>query len=96
MGSYLTKNQVDRLKFITSRITIPKITVFLDRDEAGKNGTTKAISLLKDSGLVAEPIDWNQSFDKSNGSSVSMSGTICDPGDMSAPQIKWLRKQGKI
>ena len=96
MGSCLTKEQVDRLKFITSCMDIPQITVFLDRDEAGKNGTAKAIGLLKNSGLMAEPFDWNQRFNKSDGSSVSIPNTICDPGDMSVAQIKWLRTQGKI
>ncbi|UCF85472.1 MAG: IS21 family transposase [Desulfobacteraceae bacterium] len=96
MGSCLTEKQVDRLKFITSRIAIPKITIFLDRDEAGKNGSAKAIFLLKSSGFVVEPFDWNQSFEKIDGSLVTISDTICDPGDMSAHQIKWLRKQGKI
>ena len=96
MGSCLTEKQVDRLKFITSRIAIPKITVFLDRDEAGKNGTAKAIFLLKNSGFEVEPFNWNQNSKKTNGSPVTISDTICDPGDMSAHQIRWLRTQGKI
>lgn len=96
MGSCLTEKQADRLKFITSRIAIPKITVFFDRDEAGKTGTAKAILLLKNSGFATEPFDWNQNFKKINGSPVTISDKICDPGDMSSPQIKWLRKQGKI
>jgi transposase len=96
MGSFITEKQMDRLKFITSRIAIPKITVFLDKDEAGINGTAKAIGLLKNSGFVAETFDWNQTFYKSNGAPASIPDTICDPGDMSVAQIKWLRKQGKI
>ena len=35
MGSHMTEEQMARVKFISSRVPIPKITVFLDRDEAG-------------------------------------------------------------
>jgi hypothetical protein len=96
MGSCLTERQVDRLKFITGRVAVPKITVFLDRDEAGQNGTAKAIRLLEKNGFVAEPFDWNRSIGNSNDSLISISDTICDPGDMSSHQIKWLRNQGRI
>lgn len=96
MGSHLTDKQVERLKFIASRITIPRITVFLDRDEAGKGGTAKAALLLMSNGFRSEPFDWNQVFANQDGSVTVIPGTICDPGDMSAHQIKWLRKQGKI
>ena len=41
MGAHMTEQQVGRVKFISSRIPIPKITVFLDRDEAGMIGTQK-------------------------------------------------------
>ena len=81
MGSLLTPKQVDRLKFIHSRIGIPKIIVFLDRDEAGKKGMSKAICLLENRGMVAEPFDWNQCVNKSNESSGSIKGLIGDPGD---------------
>jgi len=96
MGSCLTERQVDRLKFITGRVAVPKITVFLDRDEAGQNGTAKAIRLLEKNGFVAEPFDWNRSIGNSNDSLISISDTICDPGDMSSQQIKWLRNKGRI
>jgi len=96
MGACLTEKQLQRLQFITSRIAVPKITVFLDRDEAGKNGTAKAIFLLKNSGFAAKPFDWNQKFHKADGSLITIADTICDPGDMSAHQITWLRQQGKV
>jgi len=47
MGSDITEEQINRVKFISSRVLIPKITVFLDRDEAGIAGAEKAVALLR-------------------------------------------------
>ena len=41
MGAHMAEQQASRIKFITSHIEIPKITVFLDRDDAGMIGTQK-------------------------------------------------------
>jgi hypothetical protein len=85
MGAQMTDKQVTRLKFIGSRVTIPKITMLLDRDEAGIVGTEKALSLLQNNGFSVDVFDWNQASEAKK-----------DPGDMSATQLKGLRKEGKI
>jgi len=85
MGAQMTDKQVTRLKFIGSRVTIPKITILLDRDEAGIAGTEKALPLLRNNGFSVGVFDWNQASEATK-----------DPGDMSATQLKWLRKEGKI
>ncbi|MEA3360164.1 MAG: hypothetical protein U9R17_12275 [Thermodesulfobacteriota bacterium] len=84
----MTEKQIARVKFISSQVTIPKVTVFLDRDEAGIAGTDKAIALLRSNGFSAEAFDWNQT-------EFSLA-TVMDAGDMSAKQLQWLRTQGKI
>jgi hypothetical protein len=85
MGAQMTDKQVTRLKFIGSRVTIPKITIFLDRDEAGLAGSEKALSLLRNNGISVDAFDWNHA-----------SEVLKDPGDMSASLLKCLRKEGKI
>ena len=93
MGSHMTEQQVARIKFISSHIEIPKITVFLDRDEAGVIGARKAVAVLRKNGFSAEAFDWNQTL---GSSFVEIPAAIMDPGDMSLRQLKWLRKQGNI
>ena len=93
MGSHMTEQQTSRIKFISSHIEIPKITVFLDRDEAGVIGAQKTVAMLRKNGFSAEAFDWNQTLGPSF---VKIPMAIMDPGDMSLRQLKWLRKQGNI
>jgi hypothetical protein len=85
-----------KLQFINSRVPIPKITVFLDRDEVGIAGAEKAFALLRTNGFSAEAFDWNQTFTQSGADLAKIPGTIRDPGDMSVRQLQWLRRQGRI
>ena len=96
MGSDITEEQISRVKFISSRVLIPKITVFLDRDEAGIAGAEKAVALLRTNEFSVEAFDWNQSFAQSYADLVKIPATIMDPGDMSVKQLQWLRRQGRI
>jgi len=93
MGSHMTEQQASRIKFISSHIEIPRITVFLDRDEAGIIGAQKAVTVLRKHGFSAEAFDWNQTL---GSSFVKIPMAVMDPGDMSLRQVKWLRKQGNI
>jgi hypothetical protein len=96
MGSHMTEEQMARVKFISSRVPIPKITVFLDRDEAGIAGVEKAVALLRSNGFSAEAFDWNQTFEQSGADLLKIPDAIRDPGDMSVRQLQWLRTQGRI
>ena len=96
MGSDITEKQISRVKFISSRVPIPKITVFLDRDEAGIAGAEKAVALLRTNEFSVEAFDWNQTFAQSYADLVKIPATIMDPGDMSVKQLQWLRRQGRI
>jgi len=96
MGSHMTEEQMIRVKFISSHVPIPKITVFLDRDEAGIAGTEKAVALLQSNGFSAKSFDWNQVFKQSGAGLVEIPTAIRDPGDMSVRQLQWLRRQGRI
>ena len=93
MGAHMAEQQASRIKFISSHIEIPKITVFLDRDDAGMIGTQKTVAVLRKHGFSAEAFDWNQTL---GSSFVEIPMAVMDPGDMSPKQLKWLREQGKI
>jgi hypothetical protein len=96
MGSHMTEEQMGRVKFISSHVPIPKVTVFLDRDEAGIAGAEKAVALLRSNGFSAEVFEWNQTFEQAGADLVKIPVTIRDPGDMSVRQLQWLRTQGRI
>jgi len=96
MGPHMTEKQMARVKIISSHVPIPKVTVFLDRDEAGIAGAEKAVTLLQTNGFSAEAFDWNQTFAQSYTDLVKIPATIMDPGDMSVRQLQWLRTQGRI
>jgi 5S rRNA maturation endonuclease (ribonuclease M5) len=88
MGSHMTEKQMERVKFINSHVAIPKIIIFLDRDEAGISGTEKAVALLRNNGFSVEAFDWS-------GLPV-VKDKIRDAGDIAAKQLQWLRRQGRI
>ncbi|MCK5784239.1 MAG: IS21 family transposase [Desulfobacterales bacterium] len=96
MGLYITVEQVSRLKFLASQMTIGKINLFLDRDEAGQKGSMKAASLLKKNGFTVKEFDWNQKFERPGCQPVGIKPLIKDPADMSCAQLNYLRKRGII
>jgi len=96
MGAHITTEQIDRLKFIASHVAIKEIKLFLDRDDAGRKGTQRAVSLLKQNGFVVKGFDWEQQIDRPGCPSARIKPSIKDPADLSGSQIKYLRKQGII
>jgi len=92
MCAYITPQQIDRLKFIHSHVSIPFITIFLDRDRAGTNGTIRAMSFLQDTGFSVKVFDWDQKWDQSSEIPVN----IKDPADMPCEMIQQLRQQRRI
>ncbi|MCP4627013.1 MAG: IS21 family transposase [bacterium] len=96
MGAHITAEQIDRLKFICSQAPIPEIKLFLDRDEPGRKGARKAVSLLKQNGFVVKVFDWDQKFERPGCPPVRIGPLIEDPSDMSDAQLKYLRKHGII
>lgn len=96
MGAHITAEQIDRLKFINAHVPVPRITLFLDRDDAGRQGTKRAALLLEQSGFVVTTFDWDQVFTRRGLPPCRIGPHIKDPGDLSFTQIKWLRKQRMI
>lgn len=96
MGSHITVEQVHRLKFLASHMSIGVINLFLDRDKAGQKGSQRAVSLLKQNGFAVQEFDWDQKFERPGCPQVGIKPLIKDPADMSGAQIKYLRNHGII
>lgn len=89
MGSHITPSQINRLKFLASRMHIPSVTVFLDRDFAGENGAVRATALLNENGIPAKRFDWNQATITCPSIPIGAN----DPADLSPETLNQLRKQ---
>ena len=92
MGSSITGEQIERLKWIHSRLRFPHITLFLDRDEPGINGTQRAGHLLRLAGFTVKEFDWNQEVQWTG----HIPKHIKDPADMPSDLLQWLRDQKRI
>jgi DNA primase len=86
MGAHISAEQIERLRWIRSRIGFPRIVLFLDRDEAGRKGTCRAVELLGQSFEVSV-FDWVRTL---------IPYSVKDPADMSLEQLQFLRMQGCI
>jgi transposase/5S rRNA maturation endonuclease (ribonuclease M5) len=93
MGSHISSEQIDRLKFMASHMAIREITLFLDRDEAGQKGTLRAVTLLRQHGVSVKTFDWEKKFERPGGPKVGINPLFKDPADMSEAQLKYLRKR---
>jgi len=96
MGSHITVEQILRLKFLASHMSIGVINLFLDRDEAGQKGAQRAVSLLKQNGFAVKEFNWDQKFERPGCQQLGIKPLIKDPADMSGAQIEYLRKHGII
>jgi len=96
MGAHMAVEQVLQLKFLATHMNIGIINLFLDRDEAGSKGTQTATSILTHHGFTVNVFDWNHKFSQAGHPQIGIKSDIKDPADMSATQLKYLRKQGMI
>jgi len=64
----------------------------MDRDEAGRKGSKKAVASLRENGFAVKEFDWDQKFERPGCPPVKINESIKDPADMSCTQLKYLRK----
>jgi DNA primase len=89
MGAHITADQVQRLTWIHSRIRFPRIVLFLDRDQAGRDGAQQAFEQLRNRGFEISIFDWDRI-------SEPIPDSIQDPADMPVGQLRRLRNDGII
>ena len=95
MGSAISSEQIDRLLWIHTRVQFPRILLFLDRDPAGRRGAHQVRERLSNHAFSVAVFDWDQ-WVSWNGQALPIPESIKDPADMSADQLRTLRRQGII
>jgi transposase/5S rRNA maturation endonuclease (ribonuclease M5) len=96
MGSQIAAEQIDRLEWLRSRIGFSRIVLFLDRDQAGREGARKAANRLRGHNFEVSVFDWDLSISWNGHSPGPLPNSIADPADMSVAQLCSLRQQGLI
>ncbi len=96
MGAHISAEQVERLTWIRSRIGFPRIVLFLDRDNAGRNGARQACERLQQHGFEVSVFDWDHNTPASVHGAEPIPDSIKDPADMSVQHLQRLRRQGLI
>ena len=96
MGAHLSAEQIERLTWIRSRIGFPRIVLFLDRDNAGRNGARQAFERLQEHNFEVSVFDWDRTTPGSVFDAAPIPGSIKDPADMTVEYLQHLRGQGLI
>ncbi len=96
MGAHICAEQIERLEWMRSRIGFSRIVLFLDRDQAGREGARRAAEQLLHHGFEVSMFDWNRDVSGNRQGIGSLPSTTQDPGDMPVEQLRSLREQGAI
>jgi transposase/5S rRNA maturation endonuclease (ribonuclease M5) len=96
MGTHISSEQIERLKWMHSRIGFPRIMLFLDRDRAGRQGTRQVGQRLRSHNFKVNVFDWSMNLSWNAQGPEPIPDSIQDPADMSVEKLQSLRKQGII
>ena len=97
MGTHISAEQIERLAWIRSRVRFPRIVLFLDRDQAGRDGARKARERLSPChDFEVTVFDWDRNISWNDQSPEPIPDSIQDPADLSVEQLQSLRNQGMI
>jgi transposase/5S rRNA maturation endonuclease (ribonuclease M5) len=96
MGTSISEEQIERLTWIRSHVRFPHILLFLDRDQAGRHGARQVLEQLHRHEAKVTVFDWDQSLICDPQHVGPIPAAIQDPADMSAEQLRCLRRQGII
>ena len=85
-SSYISEKQAEKIKFIASKINIPKLFIWYDNDSAGREGTERTFEKIKALNLPIkiESFDWGK---------LKNYPQINDVCDCSVKQLKDLLEQ---
>ena len=97
MGTHLSGEQIERLAWLRSRIRFPRIVLFLDRDQAGRNGARQIRERLRGHHFFEVNVfDWDRNISWNGKHLEPIPDAIQDPADMPVEQLQHLRREGII
>lgn len=96
MGAHIAAGQIDRLEWLRSRIGFSRIVLFLDRDQAGREGARNAAARLRGHNFEVSVFDWDLSMSWNGHAPGPLPDSIEDPADMPVAQLCSLRRRGII
>lgn len=93
-GAHLSEEQAKRLKFVADRLGVKEIVVWYDRDSAGREGTKKALEVLRASDCGASAF-WGMHGSRVSKAlhSVKLPPLAKDPCEFSVEQLRSLREK---
>lgn len=96
-GAHLSEEQAKRLKFVADRLGVKEIVVWYDRDSAGREGTKKALEVLRASDCGASAF-WGMHGSRVSKAlhSVKLPPLAKDPCEFSVEQLRSLREKGVV
>ncbi len=74
---------------------VPRITLWFDRDEAGQQGTKKALNLLSQQKISVQSFNWQVKFQNKQGVK-QITIDLDDPDKLSVKQLQFLRERHLI
>jgi 5S rRNA maturation endonuclease (ribonuclease M5) len=93
MGTHISAEQIERLAWIRSRIRFPRIVLFLDRDQAGRDAALQVGERLRSHNFEVSMFDWERNISLNGQGAEPITDSIQDPADMSVEQLQRLREQ---
>lgn len=95
-GANLSEKVIPRFKLIAEKLGIDTFYIWFDSDKAGLDGTSKAVSLLTETGnFKVKTFDWKMQFESGKGSKAIPEG-FKDACDFSVKQLQYLRQKAII
>lgn len=95
-GANLSEKAIPRFKLIAEKLGIDTFYIWFDRDQAGFDGTNKAVSLLTETGFKVKMFDWNMQFTSGNKPMVAIPENYKDACNFSVKQLQYLRHKSII
>jgi transposase/5S rRNA maturation endonuclease (ribonuclease M5) len=96
MGAHISAEQIERLTWLHSRIRFPRIVLFLDRDQAGRNGARQVSERLRSHNFEVSVFDWDRNMSCNGQGPEPIPDPVQDPADMSVEQLQRLRTESII
>jgi len=93
-GAQMSPAQGERLRQVVTLTEAKRVHLFLDRDDAGRKGTSAALELLRAADIPVSSFDWEHAWNSPRRTGIVIPPSITDPADFELEQLRWLRQHG--